>query len=168
LGRRNLSRRLLPPPSRRQPNPNGLPQPIRVRVRVRGGAAPSTATSPVHRTPWLPALGGGPPPYKLYPLLSNTSIPFFPNSHLLSWYDEIELDLDSSRFHLVVQRFVHRLLYSLPSSEPRVGFSTPCRAVPCAPAPLLSTASPVRTGLLSGLRHDRPPQPHRHRGCRPG
>jgi hypothetical protein len=37
LGRRNPSRRLLPPPSRR-PNPNGLPQPIR--VRVRGGAAP--------------------------------------------------------------------------------------------------------------------------------
>jgi hypothetical protein len=95
----------------------------------------------------------------LYPLLSNTIIPFFLNSHLLSWYHEIELDLDSSRFRLAEQRFARRPLYSLPSSAPRADFSPPCRAAPRAPAPLLSTAPPMRTGLLSGLRHDRPPSP---------
>jgi hypothetical protein len=95
----------------------------------------------------------------LYPLLSNTSIPFFLNSHLLSWYHEIELDLDSSRFRLAVQRFTRRPLYSLSCNAPRAGFSPPCRAAPRAPAPLLSTAPPVRTGLLSGLRYDRPPSP---------
>jgi hypothetical protein len=65
LGRRNPSRRLLPPPSRR-PNPNGLPQPIR--VRVRGGAAPSAAASPGRRSPWPPALGGSSPPIYYTPV----------------------------------------------------------------------------------------------------
>jgi hypothetical protein len=71
LGRRNPSHR---------PNPNGLPQPIR--VRVRGGAAPSAVASPGRRSPWPPALGGS--PLYIVPLLSNTIIPFLPNSHLLS------------------------------------------------------------------------------------
>jgi hypothetical protein len=58
-----------------------------------------------------------------------------------------------------MQRFTRRPLYSLPSSASRAGFSSPCRAAPRAPAPLLSIAPPVRTGLLSGLCHDRPPPP---------
>jgi hypothetical protein len=60
---------LLPPHSR-------LPQPIRVRVRE---AQPLVL---------LPLLAAGPrgvsPPYIMYTLLINTSISFFPNSHLLS------------------------------------------------------------------------------------
>jgi hypothetical protein len=77
---------LLPPPSRR-PNPNGLPQPIR--VRVRGGAAFGAAASPGRRSPWPPDLGGVLPPYILYPLLINTSIPFFPNSSTLKDVGEL-------------------------------------------------------------------------------
>jgi hypothetical protein len=57
----------------------------------------------------------------MYPLLINTIISFFSNSHLLSWYHEIELDLDSSRFHTAEQRL-------------------------CAPAPC--RAAPLRAGFL--------------------
>jgi hypothetical protein len=101
----------------------------------------------------LPPLAAGPrgvlPPYILYPLLSNTIITFFPNSHLLSWYHEIELDLDSSRFRPTEQRLcapalpnsgtAHRPLAHLPRSK-------------CVPASCAMT---------------RPP-PHRHQGRRPG
>jgi hypothetical protein len=58
------------------PNPNWLSQPIGLGL---GEAQPLAL---------LPPLAAGPrgvlPPYILYPLLSNTIIPFFPNSHLLS------------------------------------------------------------------------------------
>ena len=59
-----------------------------------------------------------------------------------------------------------------PLSAMHADSSPPCRAAPRAPAPLLpaeqrharrplllSTAQHVRAGLLSGLRHDRPPSP---------
>jgi hypothetical protein len=78
----------------------------------------------------------------LYPLLSNTSISFFLNSHLLSWYHEIELDLDSSRFRLAEQRFTRRPLYSLPSSAPRASFlsSLLSSAARTDPSPLYRVA----------------------------
>jgi hypothetical protein len=78
--------------------------------------------------------------------LCNTFIFFSPNSQILSWYHEIELDLEFSRFRLAEQRFARRPLSSLPSSAPRAGFSPPCRAAPRASAPLLSTAPSVRAG----------------------
>jgi hypothetical protein len=64
----------------------------------------------------------------MYLLLINTIILFFPNSHLLSWYHEIELDLDSSRFRTAEQR--------------------PCTPAPCRAAPLragpLPCSAPAR------------------------
>jgi hypothetical protein len=121
---------LSPPPSRR-PNPNGLPQPIR--VRVRGGVAPSAAASPGRRP-----LAAGPrgvlSPLYIVPPVDQYNHLILLNSPLLSWYHEIELDLDSSRFRPAMQRLARRPLSSLPSSASRAGPSPPCRAAPRAPA----------------------------------
>jgi hypothetical protein len=76
--------------------------------------------------------------------LINISISFFPNSHLLSWYHEIELDLDSSRFHIAEQRPCASAPLPLPSSAPAR-----------RPPPLYHAARARR--LPAVLRHDRPP-----------
>jgi hypothetical protein len=155
LGRRNPSRRVLPPPSRRQPNPNGLSQPIR--VRVGGGAAPS------RRTPGAAGPRGVLPPINRTPccaIQSSSSLPTLIFSH------GITRSSLTSIFHAS----------ALPSSASRAGPSPPCRATLRAPASLLPAeqrrarrpfSSPPRRSyapalLLSRRHHDRPPKPRRH------
>jgi hypothetical protein len=82
----------------------------------------------------------------MYPLLINTIIPFFPKSHLLSWYHEIELDLDSSRFRTVEQRPCAPAPLPLPSSAS--ARQPPVEQRPCAPATPLTTEQRVCAGFL--------------------
>jgi hypothetical protein len=91
----------------------------------------------------------------MYPLLINTIIPFFPNSLLLSWYHEIELDLDSSRFRTVEQRSCAPAPLPLPSSAS--ARRPPVEQRLCAPATPLPTEQRVRAGFLPCCAMTGPP-----------
>jgi hypothetical protein len=126
---------LLPLPSRR-PNPNGLwssHSPLGLGL---GEAQPLVLLLPLAAGP------RGSSPYILYPLLINTSITFFPNSHLLSWYHEIELDLDSSRFRPAEQRLARWPLLPAEQRLARWPLLLPAEQRLCAPA--LPSSAPAR------------------------
>jgi hypothetical protein len=80
--------------------------------------------------------------------LCNTIILFSLNSHILSWYHEIELDLDFLRFRLVEQCFARRPLSSLPSSATHV-----------SPSPLHRAARARRLFSCPGGNMSGPPSP---------
>jgi hypothetical protein len=157
-GRRNPSHRVLPPPSRRQPNPNGLSG-LGLGEAQHLVLLPPLAAAPLV----LPALGGSSPPINRTSccvIQSSSSLPTLIFSH------GITRSSLTSIFHAS----------ALPSSASRAGPSPPCRAALRAPVSLLPAeqrrarrplSSPPRRPyapalLLSRRYHVRPPKPHRH------